>query len=473
MTNQSPMMKRVLKTPALVVFGLAYMVPLGIFTTYRPVTVLSHGHLPIAYIITLITMIFTALSYCHMTRNLPLSGSAYSYVQYTFGGQFGFLVGWVQVLDYLFLPILNYIVLGNYLHELFPFISISSFILICLISVSVLNFIGVKLMSSVNFTLIGAQVIFIIVFIILALTDVDVSPEKLLAPLLFSHNDISGLFSGAAILALAFLGFDAIATLAEESNDAKRTLPRAILWTVCLSGLMFLLVSYSAHIAYPDWILLADMTDPKANILIMDTVGNHSVWYAKWFTDNPDILHAVQKCSDYFLGGAFLWLYLFGVFASAMTSNASVSRIFFAMGRDGVLPKKIFYKVHSRFHTPYRAILIVSLVSLLSLIIPLELVISMISFGALGAFTFVNLSVIKYFIFNKNYRDPKSLMIYGVMPAIGILFCLWLWTSLDFLAIKVGLLWLLIGFLYLLYLTNMFKKPTPKVQEEQINELIQ
>lgn len=472
MTSHAPVMKRVLRTPALVVFGLAYMVPLGIFTTYRPVTVLSHGHLPIAYIITLVTMLFTALSYCHMTRNLPLSGSAYSYVQHTFGGQCGFLVGWIQVLDYLFLPILNYIVLGNYLHELFPMVSISSFILLCLVSVFVLNFIGVKLMSSVNFALIGAQVAFIIVFIILALTDVDPSPEKLLAPLLFAKEDVHGLFAGAAILCLAFLGFDAIATLAEESNDAKKTLPRAIIWTVCLAGAMFLLVSYAAHIAYPNWQNLAEMTDPKANILIMDTVGNHVAWYVHWFSLEPATLENIQKYSGYVLGGTFLWLYLFGVYASAMTSKASVSRIFFAMGRDGVLPKNIFYKIHPRFHTPYRSILIVSVISLSSLFIPLDLVISMISFGALGAFTFVNLSVIKYFIFDKNRRDTKALFIYGVLPAVGILFCLWLWTSLEFLAIKVGLLWLLIGFLYLLYLTNIFKKPPPKVNDEHIDELL-
>ena len=106
-----------LKYPALVFFGLAYMVPLGIFTTYGQVTVLSEGHLPVAYIITLTAVLFTALSYCKMTSTLPLAGSAYSYVQKIFGGNAGFLVGWAQLLDYLFLPIINYIAIGIFVHE--------------------------------------------------------------------------------------------------------------------------------------------------------------------------------------------------------------------------------------------------------------------------------------------------------------------------------------------------------------------
>ncbi|VFS49621.1 Putrescine importer PuuP [Budvicia aquatica] len=95
MHQEAARMKRVLTTPALVFFGLAYMVPLGIFTTYGQVTVLSQGHLPVAYIITLAAILFTALSYCRMTSQLPLSGSAYSYVQKTFGGQ-SWISGWLD-----------------------------------------------------------------------------------------------------------------------------------------------------------------------------------------------------------------------------------------------------------------------------------------------------------------------------------------------------------------------------------------
>lgn len=166
MTN--PAMTRVLTTPILIVFGLAYMVPLGIFTTYGQVTVLSSGHLPIAYIITLVMIFFTALSYCRMSTYLPLSGSAYSYTQRTFGPFVGFSIGWVQILDYLFLPIVNYVVLGLYLHEAFPMVPTWGFILASLISVTALNYIGVKLITPINLFLIALQVVFIGLFVFLS-----------------------------------------------------------------------------------------------------------------------------------------------------------------------------------------------------------------------------------------------------------------------------------------------------------------
>ncbi|WVD62934.1 APC family permease [Utexia brackfieldae] len=448
-------MKRVLTTPALVAFGLAYMVPLGIFTTYGQVTVLSNGHLPIAYIITLIMIFFTALSYCRMTNLLPLSGSAYSYVQHTFGGKMGFLVGWTQILDYLFLPILNYIVLGLYLHDRFPFIPESVFVILSLSSVSFLNYLGIKLINSVNFTLIIVQMIFILLFVILAFSGADLSPENLLKPLEFGRHDFSGLLSGAAVLCLAFLGFDAIATLAEESNNASKTLPKAILWTVVIAGSIFLVVSYAAHVAYPDWSQFIGSNEDTASLIIVRHVGD--------FT----------QLGGHFLSSFFLAAYLTGVFASAMTAQTSISRIFFAMGREGVLPRKIFYRVHRRFHTPYLSILFVAVFSLLSLVLSLSLVVSMISFGALVAFTFVNLCVIKSYLINRHHYTVINLLKYGLLPAIGVILSLWLWTHLDSMAMKIGLLWLLLGFIYLLYLTRLFTRQVPSLNQDEISRIIE
>jgi putrescine importer len=446
-------MKRVLTTPALIAFGLAYMVPLGIFTTYGEVTVASNGHLPIAYIITLAMIFFTALSYCRMANKLPIAGSAYSYVQRTFGGKVGFLVGWAQILDYLFLPILNYLVLGIYLNEAFPSIPAHVFVLASLLSVSFLNYLGIKLINSVNFTLIIVQMIFIGLFIFLTLTNINLTPEAMIKPLQVNAGDFSGLMSGAAILCLAFLGFDAIATLAEESNDAQKSLPRAIIWTVLIAGCIFLVVSYCAHLAYPEWTNFIDNKD-TASLDVVRRVGDRSQ-----------------------LGGNFMYnffqaAYLTGVFASAMTAQTSVSRIFYAMGREGVLPKQIFYRIHPRFRTPYLSIIFVACFSLLSLVLELSLVVSMISFGALVAFTFVNLCVIKSYLSDIKTKTAAVLFKYGLLPSIGVLLSLWLWTSLDATAMIVGLVWLAIGFIYLIYLTRGFTKLLPSIDPNELNSII-
>lgn len=446
-------MKRVLTTPALIAFGLAYMVPLGIFTTYGQVTVLSNGHLPVAYIITLAMIFFTALSYCRMANKLPIAGSAYSYVQYTFGGKIGFLVGWAQILDYLFLPILNYLVLGIYLHDTFPSVPAYAFILGALISVSLLNYLGIKLINSVNFTLNIVQLVFIVLFVFLAFSNVDLTSETMLKPLIVNTSDFGGLLSGAAVLCLAFLGFDAIATLAEESNDAQKSLPRAILWTVVIAGGIFLIVSYSAHLAFPMW---------------KDLIGKED-------TASLDVVRRVGEISH--LGGNFMYnffqaAYLTGVFASAMTAQTSVSRIFYAMGREGVLPKQIFYKIHHRYRTPYLSIIFVACFSMLSLVLDLSLVVSMISFGALVAFTFVNLCVIKSHLGKLKNNKATTIFKYGVLPLIGVLLSLWLWTSLDATAMIVGLVWLAIGFIYLVYLTKGFTCMLPSIGHNELNSII-
>lgn len=445
-------MKRVLTVPALVFFGLAYMVPLGIFTTYGEVSVLSQGHLILAYIITLTAMIFTAHSYCKMTSQLPLAGSAYSYVQKTFGGNVGFMVGWTQLLDYLFLPIINYLVIGIYLNNAFPAIPAAVFVLISIIAVTLLNILGIKLINSMNTLIVMSQFIFIIVFLLLCFysqTAWDYS--TLMRPLQVASHQIPGIFNGAAILCLAFLGFDAIATLAEETKNPKQTLPRAIMWTVLIAGILFIVISYFAHLAYPEWENF--LADPDtAGLLVFKHVGGS------------------------ILVAAFIAIYVTGVFASAMTSHASIVRIFYAMGREGVLPKKIFSYLHPDYRTPTLSIVFVSITSLLALVLDLSIIVSMISFGALIAFMFVNMAVIKHFIFNRSgiqqRRTKKLLFSCGLLPAVGFCLIIWLWFSLSKTALSIGLVWSVAGFVYLLVLTKGFTKKPPAISDEETQTII-
>ncbi len=449
MQQNTVQMKRVLNTPALVFFGLAYMVPLGIFTTYGQVTVLSEGHLPVAYIITLTAVLFTALSYCKMTSTLPLAGSAYSYVQKVFGGNTGFLVGWAQLLDYLFLPIINYIAIGIFVHEALPSVPMELIIVSTIVIVSVLNILGIKLVTSMNMLIIVMQLIFIALFLYLSFSSAF-TPDKeaLLAPLTVMSDQVSGLFAGAAVLCLAFLGFDAISTMAEETKNAKRALPKAILYTVFIAGTLFIVISYAAHLSYPAWRDFLPNTD-IASIQVMEKVGGA------------------------LMASSFITAYVIGVFASAMTSQASIVRIFYAMGREGVLPRSVFARLHARFNTPVLSILFVALASLMALVLSLSLVASMISFGALIAFTFVNLCVIKHFIIDR--KEPLTAAVILrclVVPAIGVLLTLWLWTSLDAQALTVGLIWLGIGVVYLGVITRFFTRRPPSITEEETHLII-
>jgi amino acid transporter len=162
-----------------------------------------------------------------------------------------------------------------------------------------------------------------------------------------------------------------------------------------------------------------------------------------------------------FLNSFFTAAYVAGAFACAMASQASVARILFAMGRDGSLPKPIFARLHPKYRSPVVGNLVVGLFGLTALFISLATVASMISFGALAAFSFVNLAVVKTYIVDRGERGGAAIVKYAVLPLLGFAFTIYLWTQLTGLTFEIGLGWLAVGFVYLLVLTRMFRRPPP------------
>lgn len=437
-------LKRTLGLPTTVFFGLAYMVPLTVFTTYGIVTTVTEGHLPMAYVFTLAAMFVTALAYANMVKAFPVAGSAYTYTQQSFGASPGFIAGWALLLDYLFLPMINFIVIGLYLNAALPAVPAWVIIIVTIALVTGMNVLGIKVAASLNMVLVAVQAVFIVVFAVmcfLALSGqtVAVSP---LDPFIGGDFSFPIIAAGAAILCLSFLGFDAVSTLSEETREPQKTIPRAIVICTLSAGVMFVFLSWLGHMVFPGW---EGFTDPDtAAVDVMQSVGGA------------------------FLTAFFTAAYVTGATASAIASQVSVSRILFSMGRDGVLPRRVFGRLHKRFRTPYVAALIVGGVSLLAVVFPLDLASSMISFGALIAFTFVNLSVIKHYaIDQKRYRGYDAVK-YVVLPIIGVGLCLWLWTSLTQETFVVGLGWVAIGVIWLLVITRGFRKPAPKLDLSEV-----
>jgi putrescine importer len=428
---------RVLGLPALVFFGLAYMVPLTVWTTYGLVTDETHGHLPAAYVVTVVAMLLTAYSYSRMVEAYPTSGSAYTYASSAFGRPVGFIVGWALLLDYIFLPMLNFLAIGLYMKDYFPDVPVEVWILLCIALVTGLNILGVRLLANVNLVLVVAQFVFIAVFLVLVVGKItgDVEVRSFTAPFYESGIDSKAVFAGAAVLALSFLGFDAVSTLAEETRDPRRLIPRAIMLCTFIGGGVYLLQSYAGHLVFPDYRSFASVD-----------------------TASTDVMKATG--GDLF-NSFFTAVYVAGAFASAMASQASVSRILYAMGRDGSLPRPIFGRLSRRFRTPVTANLIVGAVSLTALFISLSTVASMISFGALAAFSFVNLAVVKHYVLDGGRRSGADLVRFGVIPVVGFVVTVWLWTSLSFFTIKVGVIWVAVGFAYMVWLTRGFRRAPP------------
>jgi len=143
------------------------------------------------------------------------------------------------------------------------------------------------------------------------------------------------------------------------------------------------------------------------------------------------------------------------------------------MGRDGSLPRPLFFRLHRQHRTPVTANLVVGLFGLTALFISLATVSSMISFGALAAFSFVNLAVIKTYWVDRGQRGGAEAFKYVVIPLLGFAFTIYLWTQLSGLTFKIGLGWLAAGFVYLLVLTRGFRKAPPALYtgDEEEGEL--
>lgn len=446
-----PRLKRALGPTALVLFGLTYLAPVTVFTTYGIVTKTTDNHLPSAYLVALVAMLFTALSYGAMARAYPVSGSAYTYTQQSFGGHAGFLTGWTLMLDYLFLPMINFLLIGLYLNTQFPEVPQWVFALASLLLVLVFNVLGITLVNKLNIAIVALSVLLVVVFVVLSIKELATNPSAqtpgLLDPLLPGKGGLGPVFAGAAVLALSFLGFDAVSTLSEEAKNPKRDIPRAIVLTTLIGGAIFIVVSWVGALVYPDWRAFTNVD--SAGVDLMAKVGGT------------------------FLTSFFVAVYVVGAFGSGMTTQVSVSRIIYSMGRDRVLPR-IFGTLHPRFHTPWVAAVAVSIVSLLSLVLTLDVAATMISFGALAAFSMVNLSVIRHHLFPKGGRARASAgewLRYGLLPAIGFVLTLWLWTSLSVTTFIVGLSWVALGVIYLAVLTRGFRRKPPVMDFSEKEEL--
>lgn len=426
----------------LVLFGIAYITPFIVLTTFGVFSEASNGTLATAYAVTTIAMIFTALSYGKLAGLYPAAGSAYTYARKAIDSRVGFMVGWAVLLDYFFLPMVVWLFGTVYLTEQFPAVPGWVFLLGFIILTTTLNVIGMRVATRINLALIAFQVLVLLFFVIFSLDTVIggsgvgavISPE----PFWNSTSTISAVSAGAALTAYSFIGFDAVSTFAEETKDPRRTVPRAIVLTAVIAGIIFVLVAYVIQLVHPGGQF---QNAGSAPLQIAEQVGGD------------------------FFGAVFLATVIVAQFTAGIPIQAAGARLMYAMGRDNALPRRIFAKVHSRFHTPIYNLLLTGGIGLLALVLSVTTSTSFINFGAFTAFAFVNISVIAQY-FRDRGTTPRNPLTWVVAPLIGLGFVGWLLTHLDSNALTLGFIWLAVGFCWLLYLTRGFRVPPPAVDLE-------
>ena len=362
-----------------IIIGIAYMTPMTVFDTFGIVSGVTNGRVPMAYLLALGAIMLTAFSYSRLAVIFPKSGSAYSYTNQVCGKISGFIVGWGTLLDYLLLPMINSLLSGIYLKALFPDIPAWMLIILYTALVTFINCRNIKFLANLNALFVGIPLILMVYFIYLVIHALvfkyDVSHVMTLKPLMNGDNSFIPLVSGAAILCFSFLGFDAVTTLANETFDARKNIPRAIIATVLTGGIIFFV---SAH--------------------------------------------------------------------------ASAARLIYIMGIDGVIPWKKLQYIHPHYRSPIVCVLLVGILSLNAIFFRLDTAVSLISFGAMVAFSAVNISVFIWFVcYKKEFSTLKQILKNIICPSLGMFSVIVMWTNLKEDALLLGGFWTALGITYILY----------------------
>jgi amino acid transporter len=434
-------LSRALTTKDLIIYGMIFMVPIAPFGVFGFVWAEAKGMVPLAYLIGLIGMFFTALSYAAMSRAFPLAGSVYTYAHRGLHEIAGFFSGWLILLDYILVPALLYLISAVALRPIFPAVPAWIWLVSFIAFNGVVNWLGIEFTARVNRYMLAMELVTLALFVVLGLTALHggagaggLTLKPLYDPGAFSLSTVAG---ATSIAVLSFLGFDGISTLAEESNEKANAVGRATVMSLVLVGALFMLQTWIA----------ADLARGMQ------------------FSSPETSFYEVAERA----GGAWLRLatilatVLASAIANAMAAQAAVSRILFAMARDGKLPS-ILARVHPRYKTPYMSTLAVAAVSLLVGLFfaaRLDDLSRVVNFGALTGFVLLHLSVVNHYFLRRRSGDWLRHLIF---PLAGLAIILFVLYEMDRAAKILGACWIGLGVLYYMVLAlRTRKKPVLEV----------
>ncbi|MEU6311163.1 APC family permease [Streptomyces sp. NPDC047014] len=420
----------------LVVYGLLFIAPMAPVGVFGALDAVSHGAVALVYLVATAAMAFTAFSYAQMVRVAPQAGSVFTYARKGLGEGPGLIAGWMAMLDYLLIPAVAYLFSGIAMNALVPEVSRWVWTALAVLVTTALNLWGVRAAARAGFAVLVMEVLVLLVFVAAAVTVlVQDGPRRgWLSPL---TGDGSLGFSTAAVLGavsiavLSYLGFDAIASFAEEVTGGSRRVARAVLCCLALAGTLFVAQSYLAALLMP--VSSAELAaDPARQGPAFYTAVESAA--GLWLHD----LVAVSKA----VGAAF----------AALAGQAAAGRLVFAMAREGRLPRVL---ARTSAGVPRAALLVAATVTLVAAVWAarrddgLGHLVSVVDVGALVAFTLLHASVVGWFVVRRREGPPQ----WGkhlVVPVLGAAVTVAVIVEASRAAQLVGAVWLMAGLCVLL-----------------------
>ncbi|MFA6808525.1 MAG: APC family permease [Eubacteriales bacterium] len=428
-------LKRSLTFSDLLIYGIIFMVPIAPFAIYGYVASISNGMVALVYLFGMVGMFFTALSYSHLSKVFPIAGSIYSYAQRGINEDIGFFAGWLILLDYILIPALLYLVSATALHNMFPFLPKAIWLLVFLSFNTVINILGIEITAKTNKIIVFLEFTVLLVFIAVGLFAISThinNAQFSILPLYNSNKfSISLITSATSIAVLSFIGFDAISTLTEEVKGQKTAVGKAILISIPVVGIMFIVQTWIAALIVPDYTSFKHID--SAFFEIAQIAGGN------WLKGIMSIATALA------------W----GI-ANALVAQAAISRILFSMARDRKLPS-ILAKIHPKYQTPYISTILSALITLTIILsgTTIDDLASLVNFGALSSFLILHLTVINYFIIRKK---SKEFFNHLILPLVGLFIILYVWMNLGTLAKELGFIWVTIGIIYMIVMRLLNKE---------------
>jgi putrescine importer len=414
-------LKRTLRYRDLVLYGIILVQPTAPMPVFGVIYKESRGHVVLAILAALVAMLFTAFSYGRMARAYPQGGSAYTYVSEELHPGLGYLTGWCMALDYILNPLICTIWCSKAAINFVPEVPYVAWVFLFAISFTLLNLRGVETSARINAAMAAGLGIVIVLFVISAvryLVHLHMGSAAFYLEPIFDKKTFSApaVFRGTSIAVLTYIGFDGISTLSDEARDPARTIPRAILLTCLLTGVLATIEVYLAQLVWPRGLLFPDLD--TAYVAVAQRAGG-------------PLLFAL-------VNGALL----IATIGSGMASQLGAARLLYAMGQDGALPRKFFGALQPVRRIPQNNVLLIGVIVLLgALAMSYELGAELLNYGALLAFMGVNVAAAVL-----AWRKDRLKQWFAIAVSLaGFVICFFLWLNLGPIARIVGTAWAAVG----------------------------
>jgi APA family basic amino acid/polyamine antiporter len=419
---QEKKLKRSIGLFELTLYGIGIIIGAGIYAIIGKGAGIAGNGIWLSFIISAIIAAFTGLSYAELSSIYPKEAAEYNYTKNAFRKEWlAFLIGWVVVISGIVSAAAVALGFGSYFSYMFstPIVPVA---LITIVLFSVVNFIGIRESAWINVISTFVEMSGLVIIIALGISYIG-RPGM-------NYFDIPGGFqsviSAAALIFFAFIGFQDVANISEETKNASKVVPKALIISLVVSTVLYILVALSA-VSIIGWERLASSPAPMTEVAAAAT--------GEWMVP---ILSTIA---------------LFATGNTVLIILIVASRILYGMARGGSLPK-IFSRVHSKRGTPYISVAVVMVISaLFTMIGDLSFVAKITNLGIFIGYLFVNLSLIKVRMkqphLKGSFRAPINIGNFPVLAAFGVATCIFMFFYFEPL-ILVGEL-TVIGIGYLIF----------------------